>query len=142
MTTTELGVGESLEVIHPGTDLTVTPVYSLDNTFTNETDWLMSFAITEAFLQLKLLGFAWDLVPFALPRDITLFEVVLPLGNPVTLGKLSDQSFSMQGFESVRGNSFVVAAAPVATPQPHALVLVGGGLAALTWIGRRRRRTR
>lgn len=127
--TWSLQPGETVSFLHPGFDLTVDPIYSLNNSFTNVTDLLLSPVATLAVLQLKLTGLGASLTGFNF--DAALVQHVFPLGDPLAIARLgSSDPFTLEGFQPTAGQSLFLAAAPAGVPEPGLLALLAFGLGA------------
>jgi hypothetical protein len=135
-----MNVGDSLAFAHPGGDFTVTPLYSLDNTFTNLTNLMISPVATLQALQLKLSGLAASLAGAAF--DAALVHHVFPLFGPIEGPQLGNtEPFKMQGFDQIQGSSLVLSAVPETVPEPAMLLLLALGLGATAQARRRWRKS-
>lgn len=103
-------IGQDVNLIQPNSDLVIDPVYSLaNNTFSNDTEWLLQFLQSFDFEHFALSGAAPSLV--GLSGEFSMLTANLPLGSPLDLGPLSDTTpFSLEGFEDVAGDPFTLAA--------------------------------
>jgi hypothetical protein len=111
----------------------VTPTFSLRGLFSNDTllgiDGIFDLAVLQASLGLEAFGLSLDLGQLG-----PLFGFSAR-GNLFNTPPLFSQDFSLAGFNSVRGQSFMLSAQ---VPEPGALVLFGIGLIALGMARRRR----
>jgi hypothetical protein len=142
LSTYSLGAGELLSFRHPGVDLQIDPVYSLDNEFTNITEFLISPVATVRALQLSLSG----LIAGAIGADFdaALVHHVISLGDPISAAQFPVANpFALEGFQSVAGSGLHLGADIQAVPEPSVLaVFVLGVGAAGRWRRRLAGRTR
>jgi hypothetical protein len=133
----DLGSAKELKLVFPDDGLLeITPTYSLDNLFTNLTQFLISPVASLSVLELKLSG----LIPTSLGVDFdaALVQQVIPLADPIPAATLGSSSpFKLEGFNTVEGNSLRLAALAPTVPEPATLALTVLGLALLV-ISRRR----
>jgi len=142
---TSFNVGDPVEIFVPEGGLELTPVFSLDNTFTNET----GLRIDPAFhiLLVETEGF--------LSIDIPVIGRILS-HESLSFGPLFEEDWIAKGFEipvytndfavdfgSVRGDSFYLGNGgpipiPGQVPEPATLLLLGSGLIGLAGYGRKK----
>ncbi|MEX2175719.1 MAG: PKD domain-containing protein [Pirellulaceae bacterium] len=115
-------VGEDVNVIHPGGELSIDPVYSLaDNLFTNDTGVMLSPAFTANFLQLKITGVLNSLLGIA--GDFYVFQDTLALSDPLPIASIFDGQFSLEGFRDVAGQRLLVPSLVPPEIDPASLVV-------------------
>jgi Ca2+-binding RTX toxin-like protein len=112
VTSVQVPVGQSLEVIHPGDDLVVDTKYTIGgNVFSNDTDILASPAFILEVLSVELGGTVIDILSAAfpdLPTGFTVFEDAFPIGDPISIATIADTQFSLQGFADIPVGSLVI----------------------------------
>jgi hypothetical protein len=108
----QVPVGQSLEVIHPGDDLIVDTKYTLGgNLFHNDTDILASPAFILEVLGFELGGTVIDALKLAVPDFLTEYSVfsdTFPIGDPIPIASIADTQFSLQGFAEFPVGALVI----------------------------------
>jgi len=114
-----------------------TPVFSVISALTNQTGLTFGF---EAVAKLFEVGVGIGLGPISISGTLgPLFEKSIPFAEDFASISLFDKSFALEGFNAVRGASFVVdPTSPPTVPVPPAAFLFASGLALLRSGGRRR----
>ena len=115
--TWKVPVGTDVRAKHPGGDVDIDTVYSLaNNTFTNDTDLLLSNAFIVDVLKLELGGTI--LSTLGLDANFCVYCDSFALGDPMELTSITDTSFSLEGFSDVTGSSLSI---PSISPPALAL---------------------
>ena len=139
VTSHQMGVGDSFSFAHPGGDFTISPFYTLDNTFTNLTNLMISPVATLQALQFQLSGPAASQAGLAV--DLALVHHVFPLVDPIAATQLGNtEPFKLGGFQTIQGTNLLLSTAPEQVPEPGTLLLLALGLSAAAHSQRRRRR--
>ena len=102
--------------------------------FRNMTDFQVQFALSLALLELRMEGVLFSVADGALtwaeivdlPNHLFLAEFGLDIGNPLQLGRIGSPdgvAFALDGFSSLAGASFQIAAVP--EPESWLLFIAG-----------------
>ncbi|HEX9836605.1 MAG TPA: PEP-CTERM sorting domain-containing protein [Alphaproteobacteria bacterium] len=134
-------LGDILNIVHPGGDLDITPIYRLsDNLFSNLTQLFLSPGFSLDFLQLKFGGVLFSALGLG---DFKVFGQFFPVtGAPAPVHTFANTSFALEDWTTDPGTTMRIsapaAADVVAAPEPATLALFVVGLAGLFAIRRRR----
>ena len=136
VTTHRMQPGDAFSFLHPGGDLTISPSYELDNTFTNITDLMISPVATLQALQLRLSGLVANQLGAGF--NAALVHHVMPLADPVAAARLGNtEPFTLGGFSTLSGTDLVLSSSVQPVPEPTILALLALGVGT---VARRRRR--
>lgn len=122
---------------HPGGDLEVAKEYILaDNKYANRTGFVFAPAFTYKFLNAEFSALAG-----LYGAEFSVFEDVLEIGDdPIPLGEpVFHDLFALDGFNTVVGSSFQLAADPAPVPLPASGLLLLAATAGFVGLGRRKR---
>jgi hypothetical protein len=124
--TVKLGTKVEIESVD-GAAVDVTPTYRLRNTFTNQTRLLAGLEYDVAFLQASTSGPASEFIDYPAVAPAKRFTDFLL--DPAPLATLFNDSFELDGFNTIQGETFTLAGA---TPPPDYVVeLITGSPAEL-----------
>jgi hypothetical protein len=130
-TTTSFRLGESIDLVMPDRDLTLTPTFSLTNSFTNDTDLGIGLngSLEALSASLSVLGQEASIGP--------LFEQSFSTGSLFDFSVFTN-TFALGGFESFTTEAFIVQAT---VPEPGTLILVGVGIVGIGVLRHRKKKS-
>ena len=102
VTTKRIDVGEDIEIIHPGGDLSIDTDYVLDGTFSNNTAIFLSPAFKLTVMELGISSWIWN-------WHDSLYDNTFALSDPLRIATLFDKSFPLLGFSEIDGGELGVA---------------------------------